>query len=198
MPTERRRLEVIFEEARGCTRCSTMHGRPRVLSERNGSASARCLVVGEAPGMHGAAETGVPLHGDRTGDSFEQLLVEAGIRRNEIFVTNAVLCSPKEDDEHSRKPHKAEIERCSHFVKSLIDALDPAIVVTLGATALESLGAVVPHTLSLKWDVGEVHRWNGRFVLPLYHPGARAMIQRSWADQRRDYKLLRSLLGDPT
>ncbi len=95
-------------------------------------------------------------------------------------------------------PTRARFERCARYVSALVETLDPAIVVTLGATALESLHAVAPHSLALKWDVGDVHRWNGRFVLPLYHPGARAMIQRSWAEQRRDYKLLRSLLGEPT
>ena len=52
----------------------------------------------------------------------------------------------------------------------------------------------------LRWDVGDVHRWYGRFVVPLYHPGARAMIQRPWAQQKRDYQRLRSLLvtdGEP-
>ncbi len=37
-------------------------------------------------------------------------------------------------------------------------------------------------------------RWYRRFLLPLYHPGARAMIQRPWARQREDYALLASLL----
>jgi uracil-DNA glycosylase family 4 len=173
-----------------------MHGRPRVLSAANGSETARCLVVAEAPGRNGAASTGVPLKGDRTGDAFEKLLGAARISRDELFISNAVLCNPTGDDGESRKPTKAEVKRCTYFVSALIDALDPAIVVTLGATALSSLAWITPHELTLKWDVGEVHRWNGRFVLPLFHPGARATIQRPWSEQMRDWKLLRSLL-DP-
>ncbi len=189
-------LATIIADAQSCTRCTTMHGRPRVLSEANGDESARCLVIAEAPGFHGAASTGVPLKGDRTGDAFEKLLSAARLSRDELFITNAVLCSPKTEAGEGRKPSKAEVKRCTHFVQSLIDALDPAIIVTLGATALMSLAVIAPHTLTLKWDVGEVHRWNHRFVLPLYHPGARATIQRPWADQMRDWKLLRTLL-DP-
>jgi uracil-DNA glycosylase family 4 len=192
----RTRLDVIVAEARACTRCPTMEGRPRVLSSANGSERARCLVLGEAPGMHGAAKAGIPLHGDRTGDAFEKLLEEAGISRDELFISNAVLCSPKADDEKGRKPTKSEVERCTHFVRALIEHLDPAIVVSLGATALASLAAIEAHALTLKWDVGQAHRWNGRFVLPLYHPGPRATIQRPWAEQRKDWKLLRQLL-DP-
>jgi uracil-DNA glycosylase family 4 len=187
-------LATIIDDAQSCTRCATMHGRPRVLSEANGSESARCLVVAEAPGFHGAASTGVPLKGDRTGDAFEKLLSAARISRDELFITNAVLCSPKNADGEGRKPSKAEVKQCTHFVRALIDTLDPAIVVTLGATALSSLSMIAPHDKTLKWDVGNVHRWNDRFVLPLYHPGARSTIQRPWADQMRDWKLLRTLL----
>jgi len=190
------RLATIIDDAQSCTRCSTMHGRPRVLSAANGPETARCLVLAEAPGFHGAAATGVPLKGDRTGDSFDKLLTSAGIGREELFISNAVLCSPRTEDGKGRKPSKAEVKSCTHFVRALIDALDPAIVVPLGATALSALAVIAPHDLTLKWDVGEVHRWNARFILPLFHPGARSTIQRPHADQMRDWKLLRTLL-DP-
>lgn len=183
------KLDVIVEDARACTRCPTMHGRPRVLGPECGPETARCLVLAEAPGPRGAAQTGVPLHGDRSGDSFETLLAEAGIDRRDLFVSNAVLCSPD-----GRPPSKAEVGTCSHFVRALIETLDPAIVVTLGATALASTEHLAPHGLTLRWDVGDVKRWFGRFLLPLYHPGPRAMIQRPWARQREDYALWASLL----
>ena len=190
----RGRLEVIFEDASRCTRCSSMSGHPRVLNRACGTETARCLVVGEAPGPTGAVQTGVPLHGDRTGETFERLLDEAGIRRSDLFVTNAVLCSPAAPSGEGRNPSKSEIGRCTHFVRALIDALDPALVVTLGARALASTDVVHPHGLTLRWDGGEVHRWFGRFLLPLYHPGARAMIQRPLSKQRADYALWASLL----
>lgn len=191
------RLATVITEVQACDRCATMDGQPRVLSAANGSATARCLVIAEAPGPHGSASTGVPLKGDRTGDSFDKLLAVSNIGREELFISNAVLCSPRTKSGKGRKPAKAEVKRCTHFVRELIDVLDPAIVVPLGATALSSLNVIEGHDLTLKWDVGHVHRWNARFVLPLFHPGARSTIQRPWADQMKDWKLLRSLL-DPT
>jgi len=193
----RTRLATVISEVQSCTRCPTMEGQPRVLSAANGDESARCLVIAEAPGPHGAVSTGVPLKGDRTGDSFDKLLAVSGIDRTELFISNAVLCSPRTDAGKGRKPAKAEVKRCTHFVAALIEALDPAIVVPLGATALSSLGAIEGHDLTLKWDVGHVHRWNARFVVPLFHPGARSTIQRPWAEQMNDWKLLRTLL-DPS
>ena len=189
-----RRLDQIFEEANGCTRCPSMAGHPRVLSSECGTDTARCLVIAEAPGPTGAVQTGVPLHGDRTGESFERLLAGAGIRRSDLFVTNAVLCSPATPSGDARNPAKSEITRCTHFVRSLIETLDPALVVTLGATALASTDIVHAHGLTLRWDGGEVHRWFGRFLLPLYHPGTRALIQRPLPKQRADYALWASLL----
>lgn len=171
-----------------------MTGRPRVLGPDSGTSDARCLVLAEAPGLHGAVHTGVPLHGDRTGDTFEQLLVEAGIRREDLFISNAVLCAPVDDDGAGRTPSRSEVARCTHFVGELIECLDPAIVVTLGATALSSTEQLEPHGLMLRWDAGDIKRWFGRFLLPLYHPGPRSTILRPWSRQRQDFALLASLL----
>ena len=189
------RLRRVIEAARSCTRCPAMEGRARVLGEGNGSSEARCLVVAEAPGRFGADKTGIPLHGDRTGENFERLLADSGVRRRDLFITNAILCSPRDEQGGGRKPARAELANCQSHLVALIECLDPVIVVTLGATALEAAGAIERHGLTLKWDVGDLHRWHGRFVLPLYHPGTRAMIQRPWADQRRDWKQLGTLLG---
>jgi uracil-DNA glycosylase family 4 len=187
-------LSVLFDEAQQCTRCPTMAGRSRVLGAGNGTEKARCLMVAEAPGRQGASKTGVPLHGDRVGKNFERLLRESGIDREELFITNAVLCCPQTQAGRSRHPSRAEISTCSHFLAELIDRLDPAIVVTLGTVALSAVEEIESHGMQLKWAAGKVQRWNGRFLLPLYHPGSRAMINRPWAQQKQDYALLRSLL----
>ena len=171
-----------------------MQGHPRVLGPESGSADSRCLVIAEAPGPRGAAQTGVPLRGDRTGDTFDQLLAEADIRRRDLFISNAVLCAPLDAEGAGRSPFKSEIETCTHFFRSLVACLDPAIVVTLGATALESADRIEPHGLMLRWDAGDIKRWYGRFLLPLYHPGPRSTILRPWSQQRRDFALLASLL----
>lgn len=191
---KQRALEAIVQEARDCTRCPSMHGRSRVLGPSNGDADARCLVVAEAPGHFGSNETGVPLRGDRTGDTFERLLRDAGIDRADLFITNAVLCAARTKTGRGRKPRKREIKTCAHFLGSLLEVLDPKLVVTLGSTALAGLDAVASHEISLKRDVGTPTRWHGRWLFPLYHPGARAMIHRPLAAQKRDFQTLRSFL----
>ena len=55
------------------------------------------LFVAEAPGRLGADRTGIPLYGDRTGENFQTLLGNIGWKREQVFITNAVLCNPKQE-----------------------------------------------------------------------------------------------------
>ena len=173
-----------------------MPGRPLGLGDPSASLEARCLVVATAPGPTKNGEGAVPLTGDHTGEAFARLLDDADLKREQLYITNAVLCPPRRDGQ-SRKVRAAEIAACSRFLSGLMVVLDPALVVTLGTTALRAVGALAPHRLRLADDVGGVHRWMGRWLLPLYHPGPRAMIHRSWAAQRRDYATWRSLMVEP-
>lgn len=172
-----------------------MAGRPKTVGDPSGSLEERCLVVATAPGptkAKGAAEP-IPLDGDHTGDAFSRLLNDADLRRDQLYVTNAVLCPPRRGG-RARKVRAGEIANCSRFLSGLMVVLDPVLVVTLGTTALRAVSQLAPHGLALHRDVGGVHRWMGRWLLPLYHPGPRAMIHRPWAAQRRDYATWRSLM----
>ena len=98
-----RDLDGLFATVANCAACPAMGCRP-VLSPANGSAGAGVLFVGEAPGRFGAGRTGVPFQGDVAGQRFERLLAEAGLRRAEVFVTNAVLCNPRTADGRNDRP----------------------------------------------------------------------------------------------
>jgi uracil-DNA glycosylase family 4 len=172
-----------------------MEGRTRVFGPANGSVHARILFVAEAPGRLGADLTGVPLSGDRTGRTFDALLEGAGIRRSDIFVTNAVLCNPLDDAGRNDRPTALEVSSCSDHLRRLVDILAPDWVVTLGTVALEAVGRVEPHDMILCRDVGMPKRWFGRWLLPLYHPGPRALIHRPLDVQRSDYVQLAALVN---
>jgi hypothetical protein len=75
-------------------------------------------------------------------------------------------------------------------LKRQIELVNPKIVATLGITALRAAALIHPHQLSLSRDVRSVRPWFGRLLIPLYHPGQRAMIHRSFANQRSDYQFL--------
>jgi uracil-DNA glycosylase family 4 len=171
-----------------------MAGRTRVLGPANGAVDSRLLFVAEAPGRFGGDRTGVPLYGDRSGTTFSHLLTAAGIDREMVFVTNAVLCNPRDAHGRNARPSSIELRNCSAHLAAQIAVLDPPWVIALGHTALRALALVVPHTLRLPEAVGQPTRWHGRHLVPLYHPGPRALIRRPLALQMEDYRQLAALV----
>jgi uracil-DNA glycosylase family 4 len=172
-----------------------MEGRRRVLGPGNGPLTARVFFVAEAPGRLGGDRTGVPLSGDQSGRNFDRLLVEAGIKRSAIFVTNAVLCNPRDAAGRNATPTVRETGNCSGFLKATVDLLQPDYVVALGGVALRALSQIEPHDLTLSVDIGTAVRWYGRWLIPLYHPGPRAQIHRSFAQQAEDFRRLGRLVA---
>jgi uracil-DNA glycosylase family 4 len=188
----------LVERAAACRLCSRMEGRSRVLGNESGSAYASLLFVGEAPGRLGADRTGKPFSGDRSGRDFERLLKFAGLERADVFVTNAVLCNPRDERGRNSRPKQGEIGNCRQFLQETIDLVDPKIVVALGNVALEALNAIAPHRIVLAENVGEPIPWYSRVLVPLYHPSARAQIRRPFSFQCRDYAGLGDLLREMT
>ncbi|MEQ1852740.1 MAG: uracil-DNA glycosylase [Chthoniobacteraceae bacterium] len=155
-----------------------------------GNLNSEIFFIGEAPGRLGADETEVPFHGDTSGKNFEDLLSFAGLSRNDLFVTNAALCNPKDDKGNNATPSPAEVANCQPFLRRQIELVNPKIVVTLGATALRAIAGIELHKFTLSEHVRTIHAWFGRSLIPLYHPGQRAMIHRSFANQRSDYQFV--------
>lgn len=177
-----------------CQRCPRMAGRRRVAGQ--GPLDARVLFVAEAPGRLGAERSGIPLTLDRSGRAFELLLAAAGWRREEVFVSNAVRCTPRDGRGRNAPPSAAEIAACSAHLRDLLLLLQPPWVVSLGAVALRALALIAPHGARLARDVGRPLPWYGRTLVPLYHPGPRARRHRSLAAQLEDFRRLRALVDD--
>jgi DNA polymerase len=188
---KRSRFGELAAEAAACTRCPAMCERAGVLSELNGSVDARVMFIGEAPGRKGADRTRVPFSGDQSGKNFERFLASIDLKRSEIFVTSAALCNPRAASGANRRPKTLEVRNCSYFLRSSIELVDPCVVVTLGTVALEALKLVHYHDFNLKSDAGRIRVWNGRLLVPLYHPSPQVLItSRKEAAQLRDYKVV--------
>jgi len=145
-----------------------------------GTSRPRLLVVGLAPGLHGANRTGRPFTGDHAGILLYRTLHGAGfasraesvargdgLRLVGCRISNAVKCLPP-----GNKPRPDEVRRCNGYLVREIAALAPgAIVVALGAIAH---GAVL-RALSLKpgahrFAHGAEHRLSGGLtLLDSYH-----------------------------
>ena len=187
-------FERLVDEVNSCRKCERMNESARILGHGVGDLDAEIMFIGEAPGRLGADQTSIPFHGDVAGDNFEELLDFVGITRDRIYVTNAVLCNPRDAKGNNATPVVREVLNCSGFLKKQIDLVDPKIIVTLGATALKALENIENHGLSLRDSVRTSNDWFGRVLVPLYHPGKRAMIHRSFANQRSDYQFVAETL----
>ena len=182
----------LIKDVEGCFVCGSM-AHCHTLGDANGSSRARVLFVGEAPGRYGAGRSGVPFHGDESGRRFESLLAVAGLTRNDVFVTNAVLCNPLDAEGRNRRPKTSEVIRCSDFLRRQIEVTDPAIIVALGGVALQALGRIESHATTLREGVGRPAEWLGRWLVALYHPGRRALVHRNEAAQEADWQRLGEL-----
>ncbi len=194
--TRERRFSELSRAAQYCTLCPRMIHRSKVLTEANGNIYSRVLFIAEAPGRLGADRTGIPLFGDRTGEIFESLISNISWSRNDLFITNAVLCNPRGDNGNNGTPSKKETFNCSIYLQETIDLINPEVIITLGKVALDGLANIHPHSVSLTKEVSNLLPWNGRNIFPMYHPGPRALIHRSLAKQRADYIKLAKIV-DP-
>jgi uracil-DNA glycosylase family 4 len=181
----------LIVEAAACSRCPAMCERTAVLSELNGSISSRIMFIGEAPGRKGADQTRVPFSGDQSGKNFERFLKSIGLARAQLFITSAAICNPRTESGSNRKPSKLELRNCSEFLRRTIELVDPALIVTLGSVALDALRVIQQHNLSLKKSAARIHQWDGRVLVPIYHPSPQVLAShRREAEQLSDYKVV--------
>ena len=154
-----------------------MEGRRRILGSANGPTKARAILVGTAPGRHGAERTGIPFSGDRSGDALDALLARAGLSRADVFITNAVLCNPQDAHGRNAEPTAAELRECRAHLGATLDVIDAPLVVALGRTAFAALRRVEPTTASWEDALGTTTPWRTRLLAASYHPGPRVWMQ---------------------
>ena len=143
-----------------------------------GPSSARLMLIGEAPGAE-EAKCAHPFVG-KAGKTLGQLLLAAGIEREQVFITNAVKFRPmriKPKSVSNRTPSTDEVAHSLPLLRQEILLIRPMVVATLGNTPLASLLrlASLPNQ-----KIGEAHGkkiqaevGNCSFVLfPLYHPAS--------------------------
>lgn len=172
--------------------------RAAVLSELNGPIDARVMFIGEAPGRKGADRTRIPFSGDQSGKNFEGFLAAASLKRSEIFITSAALCNPRTASGANRRPATQELRNCSGFLRRTIELVNPELIVTLGGVALEALKRLHDHPFTLRADSAQRRQWNGRTLIPLYHPSPQVLItSRDEQQQIKDYKVVARACQNP-
>jgi uracil-DNA glycosylase family protein len=153
-----------------CRRCSLWeHATHGVSGE--GPSPAQVMLVGEQPGDV-EDRTGRPFVGP-AGRVLDQLLVEAGLVRSDVYVTNAVKhfkWEPRGKRRLHRRPNTTEIDACQAWLEQEILAVKPRILIALGATAAR---AVLHKPVSIESTRRHVlDHPSGARVFVTYHPSA--------------------------
>lgn len=132
-------LASLRRAAAGCKACDLWKtGRQTVFGE--GPTYAKIMLVGEQPGDR-EDRAGHPFVGP-AGLLLGRALAEAGIQRNEVYVTNAVKhfkWEPRGKRRIHKKPLASEMEACKPWLEAEIAVVKPQLVVCLGATAAQTL-----------------------------------------------------------
>ena len=185
-----RSVKALRELARGCRACH-LWARATQTVFGDGSPTARVLMVGEQPGNSEDLE-GAPFVGP-AGRLLDRALVEAGIDRDQVYVTNVVKHfkwrrAPSGKRRIHDKPDRAEIEACYPWLQAEVARIGPELIVCLGATAAQ---AVLGKAFRVTRQHGEVLDSELGPALGTIHPSA---VLRAPDDARAE--MLAQLIGD--
>ena len=132
-------LRTLGEAARECRGCDLYKTATQVVFGE-GPRGARVMFVGEQPGDQEDRQ-GAPFVGP-AGALLDKALADAGIPRDQVYVTNAVKhfkWEPRGKRRIHKKPRVSEITACRPWLEAELRAVKPVIVVCLGATAAQSV-----------------------------------------------------------
>jgi uracil-DNA glycosylase family 4 len=122
-------LEVLVAKFDGCSLKRTA----KSLCFARGSAQARIMLIGEAPGRDEDLQ-GKPFVG-RAGQLLDRMLAAIGLAEEHVYITNTVYWRPP----GNRTPTPEEIEACAPFLARQIELLSPSLLVLLGGAAAKTI-----------------------------------------------------------
>lgn len=154
-------LAKIAQAVSVCTHCALHEGRKKSVPGE-GPATAEIMFIGEGPGFH-ENEQGRPFVG-AAGKFLDQLLAQAGVTREDVFIGNVVKCRPP----GNRDPLPDELAACDIHLEAQIQAINPSIIVTLGRF---SMNKFIPG-VKISTVHGQMRKVGDRFVIPMFHPAA--------------------------
>lgn len=155
---------------KNCDHCSLSKSRTQVVFGC-GNASAKLLLIGEAPGEE-EDKYGKPFWPQaKCGSKIDSILNYLEIKREDVYITNANLCRPP----NNRTPNPEEIDACRKRLFDEIQKIRPQIIVCLGKTAYNSVfetdlkGRLKDLMFTSSKDV-IVHSKFGSQIIVTYHP----------------------------
>ena len=181
-------FRLIREDLGDCTRC-VLHkqGRKQIVFGV-GDPHAELMFIGEAPGAD-EDQQGEPFVG-RAGQLLNNMIKAMGIRREDVYIANIIKCRPP----GNRTPEREECETCSPFLMRQIAAIQPKVIVALGAVAAKTLLAINAPMMELR---GHWYDFRGTKLAVTYHPAFLLRDPRQKKETWKDLQMVMKYLGMP-
>jgi len=154
-------MAQISAELATCQKCTLYHSRKKSVPGE-GPANAELMFIGEGPGFY-ENEQGRPFVG-AAGQFLDELLTQAGLKRQEVWIGNVVKCRPP----GNRDPLPEELSTCDEYLERQIKAINPKVIITLGRY---SMAKFMP-SAKISAVHGQMRQIGNRFVIAMYHPAA--------------------------
>ena len=187
------KLEKLRKMVEECKKCDLWKGRNKVVFGE-GPCDARIMLVGLGPGFH-EDKQGRPFVG-AAGKFLNELLQLAGLKREEVFITNVIKCYLPEN-----KASEDEIKACTPYLDEQIKIIKPEIIITLGQVAasylLSKFNLKVEPMSKLHGKIFKIRSLLGRIkIIVMYHPATALYNPRMREILRDDWKKLRNILEE--
>ena len=178
-------LETIKQNVIKCTKCDLCKTRTNAVPGK-GNFQSDVIFVGEAPGRN-EDKKGEPFIGV-AGKKLSIALDEAGISRDDVYITNIVKCRPP----NNRVPNTDERDTCKEYLKQEISIIKPKLICILGNTAFNS---ILGGSEITKFR-GKVVRKNNLLYFLTIHPAATIYNQKLIDVLKNDIVKLFDLIRD--
>jgi len=154
----------LLEDMRQCHKCQLRNSCHQVVTGK-GNLNAKLVLIGEAPGEDEDI-IGEPFVG-RSGKLLTKLLLEAGITRDNVYISNTVKCRPP----NNRTPNEDEVRACKSWLWLELKNLAPEVIITLGKVPTKLL-LQLHKQFSMRDISGKEYavEYMKALIVPWYHP----------------------------
>jgi DNA polymerase len=182
-------LEALAADVSVCRKCANLAETRTQTVFADGSATARLMFIGEAPGAEEDRQ-GVPFVG-RAGQLLTDMITKGmGLKRHDVYIANILKCRPPEN----RDPTLEESSNCLPYLERQIEIVRPEFLCLLGRTAVSTL---LDTTLSMARLRGKWHRYRGIPTVVTYHPAYLLRNPASKKESWEDLQMLMNAMGLP-
>jgi uracil-DNA glycosylase family 4 len=179
-------LAAIRSDIGDCTRCKLHAQGRRQVVFGVGNPEAEVMFVGEAPGADEDVQ-GIPFVG-RAGQLLTKMIGAMGFARDDIYIANVIKCRPP----GNRNPEPDEIATCEPFLFQQIAAVQPKVIIALGAFAARTLLKTSEPISRLR---GRLYDYRGVTLIPTFHPSFLLRSPEYKRDAWEDLKKALAVLG---